>query len=107
GWASLDLGRAVCRAVRRGEGDDRRVTAAVERAEQLVRDSGPVYVKLGQFISTAQGLLPPEVVEAFAWCRDEVPPVRTSVVRRTVERELGRPVDEVFETVGYFPLATA
>jgi ubiquinone biosynthesis protein len=66
-----------------------------------------VYVKLGQFISTAQGLLPDEVVDAFAWCRDEVPPVRTAVVRRTVEGELGRPVDEVFESFGEFPLASA
>jgi ubiquinone biosynthesis protein len=107
GWATVDLGRAVYRSVLYGERDGGRVTAAVERAEQLVRDSGPVYVKLGQFISTAQGLLPAEVVDAFAWCRDEVPPVRTSVVRRTVERELGGPVDEVFESFGDFPLASA
>jgi ubiquinone biosynthesis protein len=107
GWATVDLGRAVYRAAIFGERDNARVTAAVERAEHLVRDSGPVYVKLGQFISTAQGLLPAEVVDAFAWCRDEVPPVRTSVVRRTVERELGRPVDEVFESFGDVPLASA
>src|SRR5437763_934564 len=37
----------------------------------------------------------------------EVPPVRSSVVRRTVERELGRPIDEVFESFGDFPLASA
>jgi len=90
-----------------GERDNGRVTAAVERAEQLVRDSGPVYVKLGQFISTAQGLLPDDVVEAFAWCRDEVPPVRSSVARRIVERELGRPIDDVFESFGDHPIASA
>ena len=93
GWATVDLGRAVYRSIFLGERDDTRVTAAVERAQQVVRDSGPVYVKLGQFISTAQGLLPADVVDAFAWCRDEVPPVRTSVARRIVERELGRPID--------------
>src|SRR4051794_35576478 len=107
GWATVDLGRAVYRSVVFGDRDDARITAAVDRAQQLVRDSGPVYVKLGQFISTAQGLLPDEVVDAFAWCRDQVPPVRTSTVRRIVERELGRPLDEVFESFGEFPLASA
>jgi ubiquinone biosynthesis protein len=106
-WATVDLGRAVYRSVMYGERDDARVAAAVERAEQLVRDSGPVYVKLGQFIATAQGLLPDDVVDAFAWCRDEVPPVRTSVARRVVERELGRAIDEVFESFGDHPIASA
>src|SRR5947209_2863663 len=107
GWATVDLGRAVYRSVFLGERDDRRVATAIERAEQLVRDSGPVYVKLGQFISTAQGLLPDDVVQAFAWCRDEVPPVRTTVARRIVERELGRPIEAVFDSFGDFPLASA
>src|SRR5437764_4614630 len=107
GWATVDLGRTVYRSVLLGERDNARVTAAVERAQELVRDSGPVYVKLGQFISTAQGLLPGEVVDAFAWCRDEVPPVPTSVARRIVERELGQPIDAVFETFGDFPSASA
>src|SRR2546421_717223 len=77
------------------------------RAERLVRDAGPTYVKLGQFISTAQGLLPRDVVEAFAWCRDEVPPVPAPLARRVVERELGRPIDQVFESFGDFPIASA
>jgi ubiquinone biosynthesis protein len=107
GWATVDLGRAVYRSLLYGERDNARVAAAVDRAQQLVRDSGPVYVKLGQFISTAQGLLPAEVVDAFAWCRDEVPPVRTSVARRIVERELGRPIDDVFDSFGDRPIASA
>jgi ubiquinone biosynthesis protein len=106
-WATVDLGQAVYRSALRGERDDARMAAAVERAQQVVRDSGPVYVKLGQFISTAQGILPDDVVEGFAWCRDEVPAVRTSTVRRVVERELGRPIAEVFESFGDSPIASA
>ena len=107
-WGTVDLGRAVWRAIVYGEDDDgERVKAAVARAERLVREAGPVYVKLGQFISTAQGLLPDEVVEAFAWCRDEVPPIPTPVARGIVERDLGRPIDAVFESFGDFPLASA
>jgi len=111
-WATVDLGKAVYRAAvygeRAGERDgDLRLTTAVHRAQELVRDFGPVYVKLGQFIASAQGLLPDEVVDAFAWCRDEVPPVSTSKARRIVERELGRPIDAVFESFGDLPIASA
>jgi ubiquinone biosynthesis protein len=59
------------------------------RAEELVRAGGPAYVKLGQFIASADGLLPPEWVQAFAWCRDRVPPMRRGLARRIVRRELG------------------
>jgi len=107
GWATVDLARSVYRAVVYGERDNARMTAAVDRAQRLVRDSGPVYVKLGQFISTAQGLLPDDVVDAFAWCRDEVPPVPTYVARRIVERELRQPIGDVFESFSDRPIASA
>jgi len=62
---------------------------AVRRSEEVVRAGGPAYVKLGQFISTAEGLLPREWVDAFAWCRDRVPPMRRGLAGRVVRRELG------------------
>ena len=106
-WATADLGKAVYRSAVYGEREDIRLTTAVARAEELVRDFGPVYVKLGQFISTAQGLLPNDVVDAFAWCRDEVPSFSPAKARRIVERELGKPLREVFESFGDRPLASA
>ena len=60
----------------------------LERAQRLVRAGGPTYVKLGQFIATAEGLLPDEWVKAFAWCRDEAPPLRAGVALGVIEREL-------------------
>lgn len=61
----------------------------LERAQRLVRAGGPAYVKLGQFIATAEGLLPDEWVSAFAWCRDEAPPLAPGVAQAVVQRELG------------------
>lgn len=63
--------------------------ATVERAERLVRASGPAYVKLGQFIASSRGLLPDAWVDAFAWCTDDAPRLPDGVVRSVVERELG------------------
>jgi ubiquinone biosynthesis protein len=61
----------------------------LKSAEQVVRAGGPAYVKLGQFISSADGLLPREWVQAFAWCRDRVPPVPGDVAVARIEAELG------------------
>lgn len=62
---------------------------ALRRAERLVQAGGPAYIKLGQFIASGQGLLPDEWVEAFAWCRDEAPPLRPGVAARVVADEFG------------------
>jgi ubiquinone biosynthesis protein len=59
----------------------------LKTAEQVVRAGGPAYVKLGQFIASADGLLPKEWVDAFAWCRDKVPPAAGAL--DTIDREFG------------------
>jgi ubiquinone biosynthesis protein len=61
----------------------------VSRAERLVRSGGPAYIKLGQFIASARGLLPESWVEAFEWCRDEAPPLPRGVARRVLREQLG------------------
>lgn len=61
----------------------------VSRAERLVRSGGPAYVKLGQFIASARGLLPEGWVEAFEWCRDEAPPLAPGVAKRVLREQLG------------------
>ncbi len=61
----------------------------VERAERLVRAGGPAYIKLGQFISSARGLLPEQWVDAFAWCRDSAPTLDPNVVDDVLDEHLG------------------
>jgi ubiquinone biosynthesis protein len=68
---------------------------------------GPTYIKLGQIISSGQGLFPAELVDEFAHCRDRVPPERFAVVREVVEAELGRPLGEVFAHFDRTPIAAA
>jgi ubiquinone biosynthesis protein len=63
--------------------------ALVNRAERLVRGGGPAYIKLGQFISSARGLLPDGWVDAFQWCRDEAPPLPPGVAEESMREQLG------------------
>lgn len=67
---------------------------------------GPTFVKFGQLLGSADGLLPPEVVAEFGGCRDDVAPLRFDVVVREVERALGR-LDERFVRFDRVPLASA
>jgi ubiquinone biosynthesis protein len=58
----------------------------VKALAETALKGGPTYVKLGQFISSTGGLVPKWVADAFAGCRDEVPPARTSLIAGTLDR---------------------
>jgi len=80
---------------------------AVRWSKHLVQAGGPAYVKLGQLIATAKGPLPDAWTEAFAWCRDEVPPLRPGVAEDVIDRELGHRRAETFESIEPTPVAAA
>ncbi|MEX2658241.1 MAG: AarF/UbiB family protein [Acidimicrobiales bacterium] len=92
---------------------DRRTGGSVSRSglsRRLRRSAetlGPTYIKLGQIISSGEGLFPEELVREFKLCRDRVPAEPWEVVERVVAEELGRPVAEVFATFEQVPLAAA
>src|SRR5258708_23295050 len=68
---------------------------------------GPTYIKLGQIISGGEGLFPEELVAEFKLLRDRVPPESFVDVRRVVELELGRSLDDVFSSFERTPIAAA
>jgi ubiquinone biosynthesis protein len=72
-------------------------------AEQL----GPTYIKLGQIISSGEGLFPPELVDEFKKCRDQVPAEPFDMVRTVVEADLGARLEDVFSHFERTPLAAA
>ncbi len=81
-------------------GVSRRLRIAAERL-------GPTYIKLGQIISSGEGIFPAELVTEFRLCRDRVPPEPFASVRRVVEEDLGRPLEAVFASFDTAPLAAA
>jgi ubiquinone biosynthesis protein len=95
------------KAPRRGFEGRPPAALAIERARELVEAGGPAYVKLGQFIASARGLLPEEWVEAFAWCRDEVPPLRPETAESIVQKTFGKPVSELFAQFDPTPIGAA
>lgn len=77
------------------------------RIRRAAETLGPTYIKLAQIISAGEGLFPAELVEECKKCRDQVPGVAFEEVRTAVERELGRPLEEIFEYFEAEPMAAA
>jgi len=95
GWGFRDRGTPSSRS-----GLSRRLRPAFERL-------GPTYIKLGQIISSGEGIFPEELVEEFRLLRDRVPPEPFDAVRRTIEEDLGRPLADVFVSFDRVPIASA
>jgi ubiquinone biosynthesis protein len=68
---------------------------------------GPTYIKLGQIISSGEGLFPPELVAEFKKCRDQVPAEPFDTVRLVVESDLGGRLEDLFSSFDRTPLAAA
>jgi ubiquinone biosynthesis protein len=77
----------------------------------LVRRSleelGPTFMKLGQVMSTRPDLVPPSFEDELARLQDAAPPVPTEHILRSVERCLGRPIEEAYAFFDPEPLAAA
>lgn len=80
-------------------------------APRLLRQTfeklGATYVKLGQFIASSPSLFPEPYVTEFQHCLDRTTPLPFEVMRRVLERELKRPLDQVFAEIDEKPLASA
>ncbi len=82
-----------------GNKDDRPQLPPPAVLRNILIELGPVYVKLGQLLSTRPDLLPGEYVETLTDLQANVPPVPWSEVERSIERELKGPIKETFSSV--------
>jgi len=64
-------------------------------------------IKACQFLGTRADVMPREYVEKLSALQDRVPPREYAVVRKTVERELNAPLEEIFEFFSTTPIASA
>ncbi len=83
---------------------------ALPRAARLrlaLESLGPIFVKFGQLLSTRRDLLPQDLADELARLQDRVPPFPGEQARAEVERSLGRPIGEIFESFDLEPVASA
>ena len=71
----------------------------------ILVELGPVYVKLGQLLSTRPDLLPPPYIEALTSLQAEVPPVAWEAVEAIIRKQLQQPIEEIFAIIHQIPVA--
>jgi len=68
---------------------------------------GPPFVKLGQALSLRRDLLPDDIIATLQGLQDDVAPFAGATARAEIERELARPLDQVFRDFEATPFAAA
>jgi ubiquinone biosynthesis protein len=91
----------------RRRGEPTRTAGISRRLRVAAENLGPTYIKLGQIVSSGEGIFPTELVEEFKRCRDQVKPEPWPVVQQVIDEELDRPAAGVFASIDREPLAAA
>jgi len=91
------------------EGKD--LSAAKTTAAEFIRDGlfrlGPTFVKLGQVVSTREDLLEKEYIDVLKDLQDNVPGFGGERAKAIVAAELGKPIEQCFDSFETEPIAAA
>lgn len=78
-----------------------------ERIRMAMEELGPSFVKFGQMLASRSFLIPVELTAELVKLQDDVPPCDYSLIEKTVEEELGRPIAELFSEFAGESVASA
>ncbi len=81
-----------------------------KRATQLrkiITRLGPTFIKVGQALSTRPDLIRKDFLEELIKLQDQLPPYSNAIAFQTIERELGRPLEELYSEITLNPVAAA
>lgn len=77
------------------------------RIRLALEELGPTFIKLGQVLSTRPFLIPPDLVSELSKLQDQVAPFPFDEARKIVEKELKKPLPEIFADFEPQPIASA
>lgn len=78
-----------------------------QRVHQALESLGPVFIKLGQMLSTRPDLIPADLAEELSKLQDSVPPFSGEQARAMIEKSLGASIDSIFDDFEDKPLGSA
>jgi ubiquinone biosynthesis protein len=73
----------------------------------ICEDLGPIFVKLGQTISTRKDLLSEEIANELVKLQDNVTPFDGNTAKKIIENELGKSTEDIFSFFETKPMASA
>jgi ubiquinone biosynthesis protein len=105
----LGIGRAITPGLERLRFSSAEILRATppERVRMAIEELGPTFIKLGQILSTRSDIVPPEFIQELEKLQDTVPATDFSLIQAQVEKELEKPLNEVFPSFEPVPVASA
>lgn len=92
------------RPARRSPQDHRQ---RAERLASTIAALGPTFIKLAQVFSARADILPEPYLSAIGKLQDRVPPSPPEEIEAVIAREIGQPVEIVFQSFDREPIAAA
>ena len=77
------------------------------RIRQALVFLGPIFVKLGQVLSTRRDLLTEDIADELALLQDRVPPFDSNVAIEIIENAFGEAIENLFLDFSKTPIASA
>jgi Predicted unusual protein kinase len=74
---------------------------------KIFEDLGTTYIKFGQLLSVRGDFVPPEIREELQKLQDRLPIVPFKTIKRTIERETGKSIDQIFSKLNQLPISSA
>jgi ubiquinone biosynthesis protein len=90
-----------------GTAPDIAQASAGKRLKLALEELGPAFVKLGQFLSIRQDILPPDITEELKKLQDSVQPFPFSDVKVLIEAEFNNSLENIYKEFDEEPLAAA
>ncbi|HOV71787.1 ABC1 kinase family protein [Anaerorudis cellulosivorans] len=81
--------------------------SSAERLRLAFEELGPTFIKFGQILSTRPDFLPSDYISELEKLQDKVLPVETLRIRECIEKELNKPLNQVFKEFDEKPVASA
>jgi predicted unusual protein kinase regulating ubiquinone biosynthesis (AarF/ABC1/UbiB family) len=68
---------------------------------------GPTFIKVGQALSTRPDLIRKDFLEELIKLQDQLPPFDSAIAFEIIERELGKPLEAIYQHIDPEPIAAA
>jgi ubiquinone biosynthesis protein len=77
------------------------------RLALMLQNLGPIYIKLGQVLSTRPDLVGDDIAESLKSLQDRLPPFNSEIAISILEESLGRDINQLFSHFDEIPIAAA
>lgn len=77
------------------------------RLRKSFEELGPSFIKLGQLLATREDILDPALISELKKLQSKVASVPFSEVKQKIEKELGKPISEIFDEFNEDPIGVA